>query len=787
MERRPVARNNDRFGAVCADAGRRYAKCHLQRPHGVLTVFLAAALLVPPRQDPTAALTQSGKVTGTIVEARTGAPLAAVLVKVQATGQQALSDTDGRFAIVDVPVGSQTLLVSVVGYGLVRRDVTVSGTEDIDVTIPVNEGASTYVEEVSVSGSAFRESEPGVASQWALGSREILALRGLVADDPFRAVQVLPGVTTGDDFRAEFAVRGLGPGNIGISIDGVDSPLLFHTVRGVQDTGSLALINSDILESAALLAGPHPQRLNSHLGSRLDFTTRDGARDRLRVRGLLSASAASTVIEGPLGRGKHASWLISARKSYIDWLLRKIDSTTDTTFGFTDGQGKLTIDLSPRQTLRASLIAGRSLLRETDDPPDVNTLDPAANTTVIGNVQWRYTPSAAFTASQQLYYINSNYRNQVYGGRTREEGYDHDLTWRGSAGWNPKTGHLIEFGAQAQSLSAKRIDRRFGSVSEQVLVDATGDAWSAAGWGQYRWTPNARFSATPGVRLEHWQLFDQTKASPWLLAEFEVRPGTRLRVGGAVQHQSATIDHAIFTPPGQVLVPQRAATIEAGIEQRIGSAVRLSLAGYHRREAHGLRAVNAEIRIENNRVTLPVNPYWANALTGESTGAEIAIERRAANGLNGWLSYAWNDTRYDDPGTGGHAPESFPSDFDQRHTVNAYLAYRWSGRTSLSARMRYGSNFPIVGYIAQDASGYALSAERNGIRLPAYARLDLRADRTFTYRKSRLTLFLEVVNATNRDNYRANSPGVNITTRRVFEPIESLFPLLPVAGMLIEF
>ena len=163
------------------------------------------------------------------------------------------------------------------------------------------EGASTYVEDVAVSAqpvprSGARRGEPVGAGQ----PRSARAARA-VADDPFRAVQVLPGVATGDDFRAEFAVRGLGPSNIGIAIDGVDSPLLFHTVRGVQDTGSLGLINSDILESATLLAGPHPQRLDSHLGSRLDFTTRDGSRERLTVRGLVSASAASTVWEGPLG------------------------------------------------------------------------------------------------------------------------------------------------------------------------------------------------------------------------------------------------------------------------------------------------------------------------------------------------------------------------------------------------------------------------------------------------------------------------------------------------------
>ena len=743
---------------------------------GVLTFLLLTTL----------ALTgQTGRITGTIIESRTGAPLAAVLVKVQSTGQQAFSDGDGKFEIANVPAGAQTLLVSVVGYGLVRRDVTVDVTNDVHVTIAVSEGASTYVEEVSVGASRFRESEPGVSTQSVLGSRELLALRGLVADDPFRAVQVLPGVATGDDFRAEFAVRGLGPTHIGISIDGVDSPLLFHTVRGVQDTGSLALINSDILESAALLAGPHPQRLNSHLGSRLDFTTRDGARDRLRVRGLLSASAASTVWEGPLR--SNASWLVSIRKSYIDWLLRQIDSTTDTTFGFTDGQAKLAIDLTPRQSLRASVIAGRSLLRETEDPPDANTLNPAANTTLIGNLQWRFTPSVKFSTLQQAYVVNSEYRNQVFDGRTREEGFDRDVTWRGSAAWNPGSAHLIEFGGQAQSLTAKRIDRRFTASTDQLLVDATNDTWSAAAWAQYRWTPNPRIAITPGVRIEHWQLFDQSKASPWLLTDVEVRPGTRVRLGAGVQHQSATLDHALGTLPGAPLVPERAATIEAGIEQRLGSSWRVNLSAYHRRDEDRLRPVNGDIRLENNRVVLPSMPYWDNVLSGDTNGAEIVLERRSASGLNGWLSYAWSDSQLEDGIRAGHAAESFPADYDQRHTVNAYVAYRWGGRTSLSARMRYGSNFPILGYIGQDANGYVLSAQRNGVRLPEYARLDLRADRTFTYQKSRLTLFVEVVNAMNRDNYRPNSPGINLTTRRVFDPLESLFPLLPVAGVLIEF
>jgi hypothetical protein len=265
----------------------------------------------------------TGTIRGTIVEARTGQPLSAVLVRVQATGQQAISDAEGQFEIADVPEGQHTLLVSVAGYGLVRREVAVIAGEATEVTLAVAEGASTYVESVVVGAPMFREVDAGVGSQAVLGSRDLQALRGVIADDPVRAVQALPEVATGDDFSAEFAVRGLGPEHTGIAIDGVDTLLLFHTVRGVNDTGSLALVNTDVLESATLLAGTYPQRAGAHLGARLDFTTRDGARDRVRARTMLGVTALTGVVEGPLGArtageapgpaAARGSWLVALR------------------------------------------------------------------------------------------------------------------------------------------------------------------------------------------------------------------------------------------------------------------------------------------------------------------------------------------------------------------------------------------------------------------------------------------------------------------------------------------
>ncbi len=713
-----------------------------------------------------------------------------MLVKVESTGQQGLTDADGRFEIMDVPSGPQTVLISVVGYGLVKRDVTVVAGEAVEVTIPVAEGASGYVEEVSVGAPLFRQAESGVASQSVLGSRDLLALRGVIADDPFRAVQVLPGAATGDDFRAEFAVRGHGPQHVGIAVDGIDSPLLFHTVRGVEDTGSLALINSDILDSATLLSGPYPQRTGAHLGARLDFTTRDGARDRLTARALVSGTAASTVWEGPLGNATRGAWLVAARHSYIDWLLRKIDPEIAGAFGFTDVQAKMTLDLSPRQTLQASVIGGRSLLSEADETPGLNSLDQGRNRTVIGNLRWRFRPSPSFLLTQQAYVVDGRYKNTVPDGRIREEGLDRDITWRVSLESVIGARHTFEIGGQGQWLRAERLARSFSTRGEFVSVDGGAHDNAGAAWLHYRWSPAANVLISPGARVDRFGIVDTTTVSPWVLAELEIKPGTRLRIGAGRQHQVPTFDQTLRPAPGVIqgplpppVQPEQSSSLDIGVDRRVSDVWRVTLTGYVRDERHRLRFENSEFRAVGNFIVRPGIGVWANTLSGDAHGIEATIERRVVNGVSGWLWYGYGDTELDDAATG----ESFPSDFDQRHMVNAYAIYRTSSKLGLSARFRYGSNFPIPGYYTQVGEAYFLGADRNTVRLPAYARLDLRADWAFTYRRSRLTLFVEVLNVLKRPNFALSEGSLNLTTGQVFELTEKGFPLLPSAGILIEF
>ena len=71
--------------------------------------------------------------------------------------------------------------------------------------------------------------------------------------------------------------------------------------------------------------------------------------------------------------------------------------------------------------------------------------------------------------------------------------------------------------------------------------------------------------------------------------------------------------------------------------------------------------------------------------------------------------------------------------------------------------------------------------------MPTYSRIDLRANRAFNWSRKRLTLFAEVMNVLNRDNVRFTPPQVNTRTGQAFDLFESMIPLVPSAGILIEF
>jgi hypothetical protein len=436
---------------------------------------------------------------------------------------------------------------------------------------------------------------------------------------------------------------------------------------------------------------------------------------------------------------------------------------------------------APRHTVRGLFIGGRSVLHD-NEGPGLNALDTGGNRVAAGNVRWRYTPSPSVAVSQQVYAVTAGYANRTPAGAIRQEGSDRDVVWRGAFEWTHARGRL-EGGGQTQRVEASRRSQQFTLSGPITTLDTSGRSTNAAAWLHTSWIVAPGLVLSPGARVDRWGMIGATATTPWLLAEWQMTPTTRWRGGFSAPQQSPLVDQAALTNAGTTLEPERARTWDIGLERSIGTAWRAGVQVYHRQEHDLLRLVGSEPFVAEGAIVRPTQPYWENALTGHARGAGVRVERRTSNGLSGWIAYSWDRVTLTDGARG----ETFPGDYDQRHTFNAYGIYRWSGRTAISTRWRIGSNFPMPGYYQEVGNGYTLATERNQVRLPLYSRLDIRADRAFTFRGSRLTLFVEVLNLTNQSNVGPGDPDINIVTGRVQGLVDELFPLLPSAGLIIEF
>jgi hypothetical protein len=739
----------------------------------------------------------SSTITGQVVDAASGLGLANVRVQFADVTMSAQTGQDGTFRLEAIPVGRHTLVVSVVGYVHVRREIVTGAGGSIHLVIPLVEGTGTYTEQVHVVGDLFRQAEAGVPAQQVLGSADLQNLRGLVVDDPVRALHVLPGVAATDDFTAEFSVRGSDFAHTGLAIEGVSSPFLSHTVQGADESGSVGMINSDILESVALLNGSYPQRFGNRTGAQVEMTLRDGTRDRTHARVALSGSSASIVGEGPIGRERRGSWLLSARKSYLDLLIKRVSDDNNFAFGFSDLAGKLTWDLTSTQHVQASAIVGHSKLLASQLHVGPNNPLVASSDAFLGVVTWRYARSPRVSFSQHLSVTGGRYHSRSLERVVLDEGKSLTAGWRAGFTIMPAPRWTIEGGVNAAHGHDEASSRRVvdSGAPARLRDDAALDSSGAGGYAEARWSGPRNALVAAGARVDYWTGTDAAAGSPWLRGQVPLGAGVDLVAGTGLYRQFPGFNEVAGIRGTPDLASERAWQADVGISRRIGGLMRAQATWYQRRGENGIRLPHDDWQVVDGVLRPPqFDTRYVNALAERATGIELQLQRRSPNGLSGWVSYSYGHAREHDRLTG----ERFDADFDQRHALNLYGLYRVSDRTALSVKLRASSNFPVQGYveelsptearpIPEDAPGlYAVSTVRNGARLPGYARLDLRANRTFVFTRSRLTLFVEVMNVLGRTNWRT-APGFISPDGEIRQLLKPLVPFVPSAGMLVEF
>ena len=500
------------------------------------------------------------------------------------------------------------------------------------------------------------------------------------------------------------------------------------------------------------------------------------------MRTAVSGTGVSLVVEGPLP-GKRGSWLASARQSYLDLVIdRLVDDQVQ--FGFSDAQTKFVYDLSPSQRVQMT---------------DRGRPFPARGAQG-GDRRER--------SLRRVECVGSRHRHLAMVGEPKRSergrhGRRQPVSQRDASRHRPRqrartaverprrraapvdAAHRARSRRRSRVLrESRRRQRPVTASTYRVINDYSGDATRAGAYASARWSVGPRLTLLPGVRADHWTLTDDSTVSPWLQAVWRVSAGTTVRGATGLYQQFPGFEQVIGAWGTPVLSAERATQFDVGVEQAIGQSARMQVTLYDREDNDFLRRAGAEPRLVNGRLVPGSRTVrYENRVDGSARGVEMMLQRLDANSFSGWISYSYGRNRYQDT----TSQETYWGDLDQRHTFNLYGTYRLSPRTSVSGKLRMGSNFPAPGYYDESDGRYYVGETKNDVRLPSFARLDLRVNRTFTWSTRRLTLFVEVINVLNRENVRYHPPSIDARTFEARRLFESLLPVVPSAGLLFEF
>ncbi|MFM2193294.1 MAG: hypothetical protein RLZZ118_2251, partial [Bacteroidota bacterium] len=296
---------------------------------------------------------QTGSIMGNVKNKNTQTAIEGVRIAIEKTDLFATSDKDGNFTITSIPVGSYNISAVYTGFvAQTQFNIIVSSGATQFVNFEL-EKQTNKINGIKVSGSrkqsAVASDVTTPLSVQRLTATEIKSNPGGNFDIS-KVVQALPGVagSTGSaSFRNDIIIRGGAPNENVFYLDGVEIPVLNHFQTQGSAGGPAGMLNVSFIEDVKLSSSAFDAKYDNALASVFQFKQRDGNPKKFNGNIRLSGTEVAGTFEGPLS--KNTTYLVSARKSYLQFLFQLIDLPIRP--NFYDFQYKTTTKLNSKTTL----------------------------------------------------------------------------------------------------------------------------------------------------------------------------------------------------------------------------------------------------------------------------------------------------------------------------------------------------------------------------------------------------------------------------------------------------
>lgn len=765
---------------------------------------------------------QKFTISGFLEDKVTGEKLIGANVFDAETYSGTISNSYGFYSLT-LKKNKYKIIFSFVGYQKEILEIDLKN----DTVITVSLSPSLELEGVTIRGESVKNIvENSQMSSINIPVKTIKSLPVLLGEiDIIKTIQLLPGVQSGTEGTSGFYVRGGGPDQNLILLDGVPVYNANHLF------GFFSVFNADAINTVDLIKGGFPARYGGRLSSVLDIRMKEGNKEKIHGQGNIGLVSSKLSIDGPIN--DKTTFIVSARRTYIDILaqpfIRLEARDLDKFYAgyyFYDLNAKINYEFSDKSRLYLSSYMGND--RAYFNSKDSYNSDYEENKFKLqwGNIttalRWNYILNKKLFSNTTLTYS----RYKFLTGIQTEEEYDNslekfkfdytsginDLAAKIDFDFMPNPNQYIKFGVNNIYHTFNPGVNAFKySDDSDVDIDTTfGNNKIYANEFSAYFEDDIKFNALLRANIGlHYSGFlvkgiYYNSLQPRISLRYMINE--KLSVKAAYTHMtqyihllsntSIGLPTDLWLPVTDTIKPQKSVQYALGCFYNLNDKYNISVEAFY-------KTMQNLIEYKEGASFISQNDSWQNKVElgkGWSYGLEFLIKKDLGK-TTGWIGYtlSWAERQFENISFG----KKFPYKYDRRHDISIVVTHKFNKKIDVGLTWVYGTGNAItlakekyLPYNEKTIYNYYQDIQyigkRNNFRMPAYHRLDVGVNFHKQKKWGQRTWSIGLYNAYNRQNpffvYFSTEYYDTIVNngKKVLKQV-SLFPIIPSISYSFKF
>jgi hypothetical protein len=770
---------------------------------------------------PISIFSQNKTIKGYVKDATTSEALIGATVFNFKTAQGTSSNTYGFYSFTQKS-DTVSLRFSYVGYQVLNIKFVLKS----DTTINVNLSPSVELGEFEVVGNTVEKvHERTQMSTIDVSMDKVKSLPVLLGEtDVLKTIQLLPGVQSGSEGTSGIYVRGGGPDQNLILLDGVPVYNASHLF------GFFSVFNADAINNVQLIKGGFPARYGGRLSSVIDIRMKEGNMKEFKGEGTIGLISSKLTLEGPIIKDK-TSFIVSGRRTYIDLLARPIIKSQNNGqpagYFFYDTNTKINHKFSDKSRLYLSSYLGNDKFYFNNKNSYTNDGVTYSNTSknnlnwgnFINSLRWNYVinnklfSNTTLTYSRYKFLVGFSDEQSVQGNGNNSKDFFSFAYFSGIEDWGgkidfdyiPSPNHYIRFGAgNTYHTFTPGVNQFKQSTNEVSAIDTAFGSQRQYAHETFIYAEDeiklgSKLNLNLGFHMAMFVVKNKTYFSPQprLAARYLLNQNSSLKASFATMTQflhlltntSIGLPTDLWLPATDRVRPQQSAQAALGYAVTVKRDYEISVEGYY-------KTMNNLIEYKEGASFFGSDKDWQDKVEsgkGWAYGGEVLLEKKTGK-TTGWIGYtlSWSNRQFENINLG----EAFPYRYDRRHDIGLAITHKINDNVDLGFVWVYGTGNAVTlalerySTLQSPTSFFNNEVEhissRNNYRMAAYHRLDMGANFHKKTKWGERIWSFGLYNAYNRQNpfflYFGNNDRGN---RALFQA--SIFPVIPSVAYNFKF